>query len=79
MAEQGGRGVMLTRVGVAGTIGWMVVLDCAKEFQGPICGRGSNTNGWSHIKTWLVAKYTGIVVVFIKRKHAKISQLSILP
>lgn len=71
---------MLNRVCVAGTIGWMVVLDCAKEVHSPICGRGSNTNRWSHInKTWAVAKYTGIVVVFIKRKHAENRQLSILP
>lgn len=50
MAEQGGRGVM-SRACMAGAIGWMIVLDSAKEVQGPICGRGSNTNSWNHLET----------------------------
>lgn len=51
MVEQGGRGAMMTGVCVTGTIEWMTELNGAKEVQCPICSRGSNTNGWSHVET----------------------------
>lgn len=65
MAEQGGRGVMMTGICMARAIRWMIVLNCAKEVQGPICGRGGNTDGWNHVETWFVAKSTRIAMLLI--------------
>lgn len=77
MAEQGRRGVM-GRACMAGAIGWMIVLDSAKEVQGPICGRGSNTNGWNHLETWFVAKSTRFVLRFIKGKNGNDIQRDVM-